>query len=221
MSRRQLLPLLFLAISLAAADPYDTWAQGRPGEAVTPLLAAARDSDRWDAWLDAGLAAAAAGQRGPALACLARAHHLAPERAEPREALRALGTDLPTTWCERAGPIGSPGTGWAGVALCTLAGLLLGGCWLLRRGRLLAAFAGGGLLVVAAPGLAAMWLDRGQERLCAVRDTHALDSTGTPHQAIPEGTLLIRSGPEAWAQRVLVRLPDGSQAWVAQADLVP
>lgn len=220
MSWRCLLPLL-LAIGLAAADPYDTWAQGRPDEAVAPLLAAARDGDRWDAWLDAGLAAAAADQRGPALACLARAHHLAPERAEPRDALRALGADLPTTWCERAGPIGAPGTGWSGVALCALAGLLLGGCWLLRRGRLLVALAGGGLLVAVAPGLAAMRLDRGQERLCAVRDTHALDSTGTPQQAIPEGTLLVRSGAEVWAQRVLVRLPDGSQAWVAQADITP
>ena len=214
-----LLPLLLAG--LAAADPYAVWAQGRPGEAVAPLLQAARDSGRWDAWLDAGLAAAAAGQRGPALACLARAHHLAPERAEPREALRTLGTDLPTTWCERAGPIGLPGTGWSAVALCGVAGLLLGGCWLLRRGRLLAALAGGGLLLVVAPGQAAMWLDRSHERLCAVRDTHALDSTGTPQQAIAEGTLLIRSSAEEWAQRVLVRLPDGSQAWVAQADVTP
>ncbi len=221
MNWRQLLPLLLLSVGLAAADPYDAWAQGRPGEAVAPLLAVARDSDRWDAWLDAGLAAAAADQRGPALACLARAHHLAPERAEPRDAMRALGADLPTTWCERAGPIGLPGTGWSGVALCALAGLLLGGCWLLRRGRLLAAFAGASLLVVSAPGLAAMWLDRGQERLCAVRDTHALDSTGSPQQAIAAGTMLLRSGDTVWAQRVLVRLPDGSQAWVAQADITP
>jgi len=221
MSWRHLLLPLLLAAGLAAADPYDTWAQGRPGEAVAPLLAVARDSDRWDAWLDAGLAAAAAEQRGPALACLARAHHLAPERAEPRDAMRALGADLPTTWCERAGPIGLPGASWSGVALCALAGLLLSGCWLLRRGRLLVAFAGGGLLVVAAPGLAAMWLDRGQERLCAVRDTHALDSTGSPQQAIAAGTMLLRSGDTVWAQRVLVRLPDGSQAWVAQADVTP
>jgi hypothetical protein len=215
------LVLLWLAVGLAAADPYDTWAQGRPAEAVAPLLAEAHDSDRWDAWLDAGLAAAAADQRGPALAFLARAHHLAPERAEPRDAMRSLGASLPTTWCERAGPIGLPGTGWSGVALCALAGLLLGGCWLLRRGRVLAAVAGCGLLIVTAPGLAAMWLDSGQERLFAVRDTQALDSTGSPLQAIAEGTMLLRSGDEAWAQRVLVRLPDGSQAWVAQADLTP
>ncbi len=217
---RCLLPLLAV-LGLAAADPYLAWTQGRPGEAVAPLVASAQATGRWDGWLDAGLAAAAAGQRGAALACLARAHHLAPERPEPRDAMRVLGADLPTTWCERAGPVASPGFGWGGVVLCALGGLLLGGCWVLRRGRLLAGVAGAGLLVVAAPGLAAMRLDRSQEWLCVVHDSQALDSTGSPQQALPEGSLLRHDGSAAWGQRLLVRLPDGSQAWVAQADITP
>ncbi len=213
--------LLALPLALAAADPYDAWSQGRPVEAAAPLVQSARIAGRWDAWLDAGLAATAASQRGRALACLAAAHNLAPERPEPRDALRALGAELPTTWCERAGPLGLPGQGWTGVVLALLAGLLLGGCLVLRRGRLSMGLAGLALVLLVIPGMAAMWLDGRQHWVCTVRDTHALDSTGAPQQALAEGTLLHLVGTQVWANRRLIALPVGGNAWIAQDDITP
>lgn len=212
---------LLCAVALAAADPYDAWTQGRPGEALQGLLAGARAQARWDAWLDAGLAAAAAGDRGAAVACLAEAMNLAPERLEPRAALRALGQDLPQSWSERAGPLGLPGQGWAAVALLGLAGLALGAglTWRRRRGLLLAI--AGLAAAAAAPGQAAVWADGRLRWLGTVRDSAALDSTGTPLRALPAGTLLQRAGGTAWAGRALVRLEDGALAYVALADAAP
>jgi hypothetical protein len=213
---------LLLAISglLSAADPYTAWSQGRPDEAVTPLIASARESSRWDAWLDAGLAASAAGQHGPAVACLVQAHDLAPEQAAPRNALRALGVALPTTWCERAGPIALPGTGWAAVAVLSLAGLGLGLGLGRTRWRPALLTGSGVLLVVAAPGLLAVHLDRSARWAATVRDTQALDSTGAPIRAIPAGTLLQLSG-RTWDQRSGVSLPDGQACWLPISDLMP
>ena len=217
-SRMKALPLLLIVSLLSSADPYADWSQGRPAEAVAPLISQAQFTGRWDAWLDAGLAAAAANRRGDALACLALEHNAAPERREPRDGLRLLGAPLPTTWCERAGPIGLPGYGWAGVVLLAVAGLALGTGVARRRTWLLV---GGGLLiVVAAPGVIAMHLDGAQPWVCAVRDTQALDSTGAPLRSVPEGTLLRSSG-RTWNQRSAVALPDGQACWVPTVDLTP
>lgn len=218
---RHLLLLLAAVCALGAADPYDAWAQGRPAEAVVPLVATAAASDHWDAWLDAGLAAAAAGQRGEALACLARAHQRAPARSEPRDGMRALGAALPTTWCERAGPLALPGLGWTGVVLLACAGLALGGGWGLRRGRGLVLTLGLLALFAALPGALAQVLDRRDDWVATVRDTQALDSTGAPQQALPAGSLLRLDDGRTWGQRSLVILPDGGSAWVASRDLDP
>jgi hypothetical protein len=213
--------LLFTAsVALAAADPYAAWSQGRPDEAVAPLVASARDSGRWDAWLDAGLAAAAAGQHGPAVASLVQSHDLAPEQPAPRNALRALGVQLPTTWCERVGPIALPGTGWAAVAVLSLAGLGLGLGFGRSRWRPAMLTGSGALLILAAPGLLAVHLDRSPRWAATVRDTQALDSTGAPIRAVPAGTLLQRSG-RTWDQRLGVTLPDGQACWLPASDLRP
>ncbi|MCK6491694.1 MAG: hypothetical protein L6R48_25900 [Planctomycetes bacterium] len=217
-----LLPFLLVCCGLlAAADPYDAWSQGRPAEAVAPLVAAARADGRWDSWLDAGLAAAAASDYGRAIACLAEANRAAPERSEPRDALRALGAALPLTYSERVGPIALPGVGWAGVALLGAAGLALGGAWALRRGRGAVLTAGVAAVVVAVPGVVAPWLDARVHWVATVRATHALDSTGAPLRALPAGTLLVHPPAAAWSGRVLVRLGDGSLAFVPAADLDP
>ncbi len=220
MSWRSLL-LMMCSVCVSAADPYDAWAQGRPNEAVAPLIATAIATDRWDAWLDAGLAAAAARRNGPALACLAAAHQRAPERSEPRDGMRALGAALPTTWCERVGPIGVPGMGWCGVTLLAVAGLLLGGAWMLQRGRGWALTIAGLLILACAPGVVAMHLDRAHHWVCTVRETQALDSSGTPQRALAEGTLLQCDTTRSFGHRTLIRLSDGSEALVATVDLDP
>lgn len=218
---RLLLACLMALTALAAADPYDAWAQGRPAEAVQPLIALAQQSGRWDAWLDAGLAAAAAGDRGLAVSCLTTAHNRAPEQPAPRDALRTLGAALPISWCERAGPVAVPGSGWNGVILLAVAGLAIGGAAALRRGRGLVLLIGGLSLLAAAPGVAAAWMDGRRVWLATVRDSAALDSTGTPLRALPAGSLLEQAGDEVWAGRLLVRLGDGSLAYVALADVSP
>ncbi len=216
----RLLLLVLMFAGAGAADPYAAWVQGRPAEAMAPLVAAAEANGRWDAWLDAGLAAAAAGRRGEALASLTEAHRLAPEHSEPRNAMRALGTALPTTWCERAGPLAIPGTGWIGIIVLLVAGCCLGaGC---ARGRARWPLLGGGtlLLFLALPGAVAPHLDRAAGWCATVRDTAVMDSAGVPGRALPEGSLLRRAG-SAWGERSLVLLPDGTHGWVADSDLRP
>lgn len=220
MNRRWMALLLGAALAMAA-DPYAAWAQGRPAEAVQGLIAIANAEQRWDAWLDAGLAAAAADDRGRAVACLVQAHGLAPERAQPRDALRALAAPLPTTWCERAGPLVIPGTGWSGVVILGVAGLAIGAAAGLRRSRGWLLTLGIGGMLVATPGLLATWLDGRITWVATVRDTQALDSTGTPQRALATGTLLQRAATATWSNRVLIRFDDGSLAYVAEVDLDP
>lgn len=218
---RALLVLACLLPLLTAGDPYDAWAQGRPQEAVQPLLAEARAGGRWDVWFDAGLAAAAASDRGTAVACLAQAMRLAPERPEPREALRSLDVALPTGWGDRAGPLALPGSGWSGVILLGAAGLLLGLALTLRRGRVACLALAGMAVFVALPGQAAGWLDGRRTWLGTVRDCSALDSTGTPLRALPAGSLVEQAADGLWAGRVLVRLGDGTMAYLAHSDVTP
>lgn len=206
----------------ATADPYGPWSQGRPGESLDLLLGRAKATDRWDAWYDAGLAAAAAGDKGQAVSYLVAAHRRNPAAAEPREALRALDVPLPATWVERAGPLGIPGRGWAGVGLLGVAGLAFGyglcrwqgGRWK-RKGL---AFTGVAAALIAAPGVFAVMSDAEVPWAAVVHDTQALDSTGAPLKALPAGTLVQKQQDEAWAGRSVVKLMDGQVVLVASAD---
>jgi hypothetical protein len=204
-------------------DPYGPWSQGRPGESLDLLLGRAKATDRWDAWYDAGLAAAAAGDKGQAVSYLVTAHRRNPAASEPRDALRALDVPLPATWVERAGPLALPGRGWTGVALLAIAGLAFGyglvrwqnGRWK-RRGL---AVAGLVSALIAAPGIAAVMSDADVPWATVIHDTQALDSTGTPIKALPAGTLVIKEQDEPWAGRTVVRLVDNGQiVLVASAD---
>ena len=98
----RLVVLLVLSAGLAAVDPYQAWSQGRPAESAAALAA---DAASAVAWCDAGLAYAAAGEHGPAVAALLRAHRLDPTLDESRLALRSLGCALPPTMIERVGPL--------------------------------------------------------------------------------------------------------------------
>ena len=76
-------------------------------------------------------------------------------------------------------------------------------------------------LFAAAPGLSANWWDARTVWVGVVHDTQALDSTGTPRQALAAGTLVVREAAPVWAGRILVRLGDGTRAYVVVADVTP
>jgi hypothetical protein len=220
MSRRPalaaVLAMLLAATCPAADDPYASWSHGRPQDALPGLLQRATADGGWDAWLDLGLAAAAAGD-ARATAWLLEARARAPEREEPRAALRALGATLPTDWFDRLGPLAWPGCGWPGVAALAIAGLALG-LALTGRGRRGAGLAvAGAALVVAAPGQLASWHDGAIQLVATVRDTRLLDSAGNPGVAVAAGTVAVRE-PQSWPGRVLVLLPDGRRGYLPLAD---
>lgn len=216
----RVLALLGLLLGTGVAeDPYETWAQGRPAEALPTLIAQA--GDHWDRWQDAGLAAAAAGDQGRAVACLARAMTLAPEEADPRRALRALGVECPPSWHERAGPLGLPGRGWSGVVLLALAGVALGWAAVGRRHRRSAGFLGAALVVVILPGQLASVVDGQHHWAATVRPTHLLDHAGVPLAPLAAGTLLRLPDRAGWSGRVVVALPDGREGFLAAADVNP
>jgi hypothetical protein len=214
-----LLILCAAFIGVAAADPYVAWASGHPADAVPALEDTARTTGRWDAWYDAGLAAAAAGDRTRSAADLLVAHRIAPERDEPRTALRANGTPLPTTWCDQLGPVIWPGTGVAGIVVLGLAGLAVGWAIAGRRARASVGVAGGVLLILAAPGVVATRHDAQQSWAVIAQDTQLLDSTGTPQQPLAAATLVLRDPAPAWAGRALVTLTDGKRGFVAESDV--
>ncbi len=198
-------------------DLYGPWSQGRPAESLDLLLGRARTTDRWDAWYDAGLAAAAAGDKGQAVSCLVAAHVRNPAAAAPRDALRALDVALPVTWVERAGPFGIPGTGWAGVVLFAVAGSLIGyGAFRWQKKGVF--IAGAGVALLAAPGVFAVLRDAEVPWAAVVHDTQALDSTGAPLRSLPAGTLVRQEQVEPWSGRTVVRLLDGQVVMVAQGD---
>ena len=212
--------LLLLALSLAAVDdPYASWSHGRPQDAAPVLRATAEQSDRWDAWLDAGLAAAAAGWRPHAIACLVEAHVRAPERTEPRDALTALNATPPAGWIVRLGPLALPGSGWLGFVLLVCAGLTLGHALVVPRRRAAITTIGALAFLVAAPGLIASAVDGSRRFAVPLRDTHLLDSAGNPGPTVAAGTLAERTVGKPWAGRVPVALPDGKHGWLALADL--
>jgi hypothetical protein len=213
-----MLLLLALIPAWGAEDPYQLWSHGRPQEAIPALLVQAQDSDRWDAWLDLGLAAAAAGDRGRAAAWLVAAHARAPERDEPRAALRALGSELPPSWFARCGPLAWPGCGWSAVALLGLSGSALGFALAAKRGRavgLVVALLGA---LAVAPGLCARLLDGRLALVAVVHDTQLLDSTGSPTGAVSGGTVAVQDSQTPWSGRWRVTLPDGRRGYLAISD---
>ncbi len=210
--------LLARAGAHAADDPYQLWSHNRPQDAIPALFQQAQASDRWDAWLDLGLAAAAAGERGRAAVWLVTAHSRAPEREEPRAALRALGTELPPSWHARCGPVAWPGSGWTGVALLGLAGGALGYALVARQARRAALLAAALAALGAAPGMIARILDSRVDLVAAVRDTQLLDSTGTPTGAVAAGTVAVSDRAAPWAGRLRVTLPDGRRGYLALSD---
>ncbi len=213
-----ILLLLAFAQARGAEDPYLLWSHGRPQEAIPALLLQAQGSDRWDAWLDLGLAAAAAGDRGRAAVWLVASRARAPERDEPRAALRALGAELPPSWHSRCGPLAWPGSGWPRVALLGLVGMALGYALVARQGRapgLLVALLGA---LALAPGLCARILDGRLALVAAVRDTQLLDSTGSPAGAVAGGTVAVQESRTPWSGRLQVALPDGRRGYLAIVD---
>lgn len=203
---------------VSAEDPYQTWAQGRPAEALPGLLAAAQASDApWQRWYDLGLAAHAAGQPGLAVAALLTAQQRAPWASEPRLALRQTGTPLPAAAMDVLGPLPALALSWPGLVLAGTAGALLG--WALYRRRVLPGLGAGLLLLLLAPGLVlACW--PGPAWCTVLGDSTLVDSTGAPQRGgeLAPGTLLRREPREPWAGRVLVTTPDGRSGWVAESD---
>lgn len=211
---------LLLQASPAAEDPYLQWSHGHPHDALPALITQAERTDRWDAWLDAGLAAAAAHERGKATALLLRARERAPEREEPREAMRALDLVLPPSWFTRLGPIAWPGSGWPAAILFSVMGLALGYACCARRNRARAAVTALVLAVLVAPGQLAMEWEHQVFLVGVVRDTHLLDSAGNPGLVVQTGTIAVRDPQAPWADRLLVTLPDGSRGYLPIADTV-
>jgi hypothetical protein len=203
---------------LMGEDAYAPWSAGRPGESLPLLHAQAQAKDTWDAWLDLGLCAAAAERRGPAVVWLLEAQRRAPARSEPRQALASLGAALPDSYAARLGVFALPGSGALAPPLAAIAGLLLGYGVLGRRGRLGAVLLGSIALLAIVPGATAVWLDARHQWLGAASDTQLLDSTGAPLRAVAAGTIAERLPGPAWNGRLAVRLGEGSQGWLAEAD---
>ena len=201
-------------------DPYAAWAQGRPQEAITALGAVARTTNRWDAWMDLGLAHANAGETGKAAAAFIVAHRSAAERPEPVAALRSLGATPPVTWIERLGPAALPGVGWQGVGLGILAGLGLGWAALGTRRRTAAAVIGTIALVGVLPGQIALRLDSAEPWAATLHESRLYDSAGNPGNPLPAATLVWRLG-EAWSGRIPIELTDGRRGFVPAGDLGP
>jgi len=199
-------------------DSYAAWSAGRPSESLPNLYSTATTTDRWDAWLDLGLCAIAAERRGPALVWLLEAQRRAPARPEPRQALAALGTPLPDGYTTRIGLVAALGSGTLALPFAAFAGILIGYSILGRRGRWLAAILGCGTALALSPGLIASWLDGRQHWVGTATDTQLLDSTGAPLRAIAAGTIAERLSDDVWSGRITVRLGDGTQGWLIEAD---
>ncbi len=203
-----------------ADDAYAAWGHGRPQDAIASLHQQATTSDRWDAWFDLGLAALAAGRQSDGIAWLVAAHQRAPERPEPRQALRSLNITPPVGWLDRLGPLAAPGLGWGGVVLIALAGLLLGYGVCTRRRRPAMLLIGAGLLLVSVPGRIAWEHDHGRLLVVAVRDSQLYDSAGRPIVAIPAGTVLEQESADVWAERVLVHDAQNHRGHLPLADTI-
>jgi hypothetical protein len=203
----------------AAEDAYAAWQAGRPTESLPALQAQAETSDAWQDWFDAGLCAAAAEQRGLAVAAFLRAHDRAPWRDEPVRALSTIGSPLPPTWRAWLGPLAWPGSGWCGAVLAVIAGVSFAAATFhaRRRGRWLAL--GCPAVLALLPGVIATWHDQALPLAAVVVDSRLLDATGKPVRALPAGTLVTLGDQDVWQGRHLVILSDGNRGYVPQGDL--
>ena len=209
---------LFALASVSADDAYAAWSAGRPAESLAPLHQRATTTSTWDAWLDLGLCAVAADRRGPAVVWLLEAQRRATARNEPRQALAAIGVPLPDGYANRIGVIAEPGSGSLALPLAALAGILIGFSIFGKRGRWLALLLGIGAALTISPGIIAGWLDSRHQWIGAATDTQLLDSTGAPLRSIAAGTIAERLPGAVWNGRVAVRLSDGTQGWLTDAD---
>ena len=209
--------LLAIVMTLPATEDA-AWAQGRPAEALPVLLATARNGHAWNQWYDAGLCAAAAGERGRAAACLLAARRTAPERPEPKATLAVLGIDQPILWTDRLGPLSMPGSGWPAVVLAAIAGLALGGFITARRRSGWWLVVGLVAFLALAPGQVAVWRDHDDPHRTTLRDTQLLDATGAPVAPLAAGTVIELLPGEPWAGRIAVRLVDGRAGFLPIGD---
>jgi hypothetical protein len=194
----------------------DAWAQGRPGEALPYLLADAQRAGTWQAWTDAGLCAADAGDHGEAVAALWTARRLAPAAPEPAAALVTLSAATPVLWTDRLGPVAWVGAGWWAIPLLAAAGALAG--WAIARREPRAGLAMAAILAVVVPGVVAGWRDRLDPHRIVRTPTQLLDATGAAVAPLAAGTP-VRLAGEPWAGRSAVRTADGRAGFVDPADL--
>ena len=212
--------ILIFTSAWSADDPYAAWGHGRPQDAIAELHRQASTSNRWDAWFDLGLAACAAGRQADGAAWLVTAHRLAPERPEPRQALRATQVNLPLGWLDRLGPLALPGMGWIGLTLIALGGITLGFACATRGRRTMPVLIGSALLLSALPGRIAWEHDHARQLVVTVRDSQLYDSSGQPITAIAAGTVLEQESSTAWAERILVHDQAGHRGHLPLADTI-
>ena len=212
--------LLIFTSAWCVDDPYAAWGHGRPQDAIVELHRQATTSNRWDAWFDLGLAACAAGRQGDGAAWLVTAHRLAPERLEPRQALRAAQVNLPLGWLDRLGPLALPGLGWLGLTCIALGGITLGFACAIRGRRTMPVLIGGALLLSALPGRIAWEHDHARQLVVTVRNSQLYDSSGHPIAAIAAATVLEQESLTAWAERILVHDEAGQRGHLPLADTI-
>jgi hypothetical protein len=205
--------LLAVLLGLAAAEPidaaYTAWNQGRPAEAIPALRQAATSSDHWAAWCNLGLAAAAAGQRGPAVVWLLEAHRRAPAAHQPIQALAVLETEVPVSWSAELGPIAALGQSWFALLAALIAGGGLAAGLLGTRARIPAVSIGLIAALSILPGLIAAWHDASRHFVATAQATALLDSAGRPLTELAPGTVLTLLAPEPHGGRYRVRTPGG------------
>jgi len=222
---KRLLCLLALCTGASAAAPptvegaYTAWSQGRPAEAADALAEAARRTQRWDVWYDAGLAADEAGRPGHATAYLLRAYRLAPAADAPRHALLARQAALPPSWSDRLGPLSWSARGSGGLLVLAVGALALGLVCSARFPRRKYLLGGASLLLASAiPGLIAAQIDGWHTaRLAAIlQNSQLLDSTGRslPDGTLEAGTIVRLEERPPWDDRRLVELADGRRGWL-------
>ena len=212
--------LLIFTSAWCVDDPYAAWGHGRPQDAIAELHRQATTSNRWDAWFDLGLAACAAGRQADGAAWLVTAHRLAPERVEPRQALRAAQVNLPLGWLDRLGPLALPGLGWLGLTCIALGGITLGFACAICGRRTMPVLIGGALMLSALPGRIAWEHDHARQLVVTVRNSQLYDSSGHPIAAIAAATVLEQESSTAWAERILVHDEAGQRGHLPLADTI-
>ena len=189
-----LLTLLCFLAALPASesnvDPYLSWNQGRPAEALPLLLQRAETTPHWSHWYDAGLCAAAAGQNVSARLALLRAYHLAPWQEQPQQVLQLMDIAPPPLWLSRLGPWAEVADGWWALLLCGVIGCSAAWLLLVRRQRKLAlALCFVSCVALLPPLVLRSAADRAQWAVLH-DDVALLDASGLPQQTLAAGTVL-------------------------------